>query len=464
MSLPSTLHAPIRSLPKPLGRMEALKRKKAMAQPSLRLSDWWFLFGLLIAIVYVANPFPVNLERVGITKHLPLLICFSGAMLTNIGHWVFSPMKKPAAGYWQVLRVGLPFILLGFWIVAGSAYARKIEGINSTFVIVGLYMLFGFMTARVILLSPARSRLIRYFLIASSVAAFFMIARMMASAVGVGDVTYHELEAFVVPLAVYYALRPMGNQHWQALLTLGYLFGGLVFRKNTGFLVLGMTLLYLWIAEWRFRFRENSVFRFWTALWLVVIVAGGIAVASYIVSQRGNVMPTGNPEYRMRTYEKAWERFMTSPVWGTSFAASATEKFEGYQILVARGMLATHSDLLDLAANGGVMALALWLWGYIRVIRYSIRTSLRGRQRDDMRAAAHAFACMSITSIVVYAFNPILLQPAKALLLWTQLGMLVGIGLHISNTEKLAEAAEAKATPKKPGLTKKSTALSKAKP
>jgi hypothetical protein len=41
---------------------------------------------------------------------------------------------------------------------------------------------------------------------------------------------------------------------------------------------------------------------------------------------------------------------------------------------------------------------------------------------------------MSLASIVVYAFNPILLQPAKSFLMWGQLGMLLGIALHLANT------------------------------
>ena len=46
-----------------------------------------------------------------------------------------------------------------------------------------------------------------------------------------------------------------------------------------------------------------------------------------------------------------------------------------------------------------------------------------------MAPYAHAFAGISLCAILVYAFNPILLQPAKALLLWTTLGLLVGVTL-----------------------------------
>lgn len=436
---------------------EAIKAKaKAPRMPGLALSDCCFMLGLLLALWFVSDPFGLRLDLISITKHLPFAIALAGILLANIGHWVFPPRKsrhdKSKPLYWQAFSASLPLTLLGIWIVLGSLYARKFEGINNTFATVGLYMLFAVMTARMIMLSPARAKIVRYFLIASAVASILMLARMVGDMAGLSHVSYHELEALVVPLAVYFALRPMGNRHWQALLTLGFLIGGLLFRKNTGFIVLGVTLIYLWIVEWRFRFRESSIFRFWTALWLIVLLGSGIAAYGYLAYQRGEVMPTGNPEYRLKTYERAWDRFLESPVYGTGFIAPATEKFKGYEIQAAGGILATHSDILDLAAQGGALALLLWLWGYIRIIRFSMRNALRGRPRDDMRAAAHALACISLASILVYAFNPILLQPAKALLLWCQLGMLIGIGLHFSHTQKAATqkiAANEKAAARK---------------
>jgi hypothetical protein len=95
-------------------------------------------------------------------------------------------------------------------------------------------------------------------------------------------------------------------------------------------------------------------------------------------------------------------------------------------------VLATHSDVLDLLAQGGVFAISLWLWSYIRIGRLTFRNVLRGRVEDDLHAAVHTLACMSIAGILVYAFNPILLQPAKALLYWAQIGMLLGVALHFS--------------------------------
>jgi O-antigen ligase len=435
---------------------QAIHRRKREAtksgsdSPSLMMSDYWFLAGLILALFYVADPFFWRLDKIGPTKHLPLIISFFGVMLANVGSQVFNPSKSSFKHNWQVLKAGLPLILLGIWIVIGSLYTRKFNGINNTFITVGLYMLFAFLAARVVMISPARASIVRAYLLAATTLGIFMVMRMATNYDGM-SYNYHELEALIIPLAVYFALRPSGlkntsgaqnndKSYSQVLFILFFLGAGLVFRKNTGFLVLLLTLFYIWIAEWRFRFSENIAFRFWTIFWISILLISAVAAAGYFAQQK-ELLPSGNPEYRLLTYDVAWNKFISSPIWGTGFSGQATEKFTAYTISSAKGNLATHSDILDIAAQGGVIALCLWLWGCLRVSRISLRHALKGdRPRDDLRAAAHTFACMSLASIVVYAFNPILLQPAKSLLLWSHFGMLLGITLHLAN-QHMGEAS-----------------------
>lgn len=424
---------------------------------SLMMSDYLFLAGLLLALFYVADPFSLKLDRIGLTKHLPLVIAFCGVMLANVGSQVFntqvlntrkSSFKIPS---WQILSAGLPLILLGIWILTGSLYARKFNGIQNTFITVGLYLLFAFFAARLVMISPARVNVVRIFLLATATMSMFMAIRMATNYDGM-NVNYHELEALIVPLAVYFALRPSGlknndKSYSQMFLTLFFLLAGFAFRKNTGFLVILLTLSYIWFAEWRFRFKENVSFRFWTMLWVLIALVCAALAAGYF-AQKQDLLPSGNPQYRMLTYEAAWQKFVSSPIWGTGFTAQATEKFKAYQINLAQGNLSTHSDIMDITAQGGIIAVCLWLWGYLRVARVSLRHALSGsRPRDDLRAAAHCLACMSLASIVVYAFNPIMLQPAKAILMWSQFGMLLGIALHLTNQhaqEVSAQAAQIK--------------------
>ncbi|MGA7811744.1 hypothetical protein, partial [Caballeronia sp.] len=51
-------------------------------------------------------------------------------------------------------------------------------------------------------------------------------------------------------------------------------------------------------------------------------------------------------------------------------------------------------------------------------------------------AAAHMFACMSLSAVAVYAVNPLMLQPDKGMLIWVSLGLLLGICLHRTALEE----------------------------
>jgi hypothetical protein len=82
---------------------------------------------------------------------------------------------------------------------------------------------------------------------------------------------------------------------------------------------------------------------------------------------------------------------------------------------------------------------------------------LAGRARDELTAAAHAFACMSICGVLVYAFNPVMLQPPKAMLLWTHAGFLLGIALYVQAQARTGAppggaVSRLKASPGKPGV------------
>src|SRR5690606_3894574 len=91
------------------------------ARTRLSLSDYWLLAGFWLAMFYVADPFMIRLDLIGITKHIPLLLCIGGVVLANIGSWIFPPREEAASRrkYWQILSSALPLILLGSWIFFG---------------------------------------------------------------------------------------------------------------------------------------------------------------------------------------------------------------------------------------------------------------------------------------------------------------------------------------------------------
>lgn len=397
---------------------------------NLRMSDWWLLAAFLLALAFVVDPLGWRLEKQFTSKHLPLFLGLAGALFVVVGDALFPPEPGRRAGPpWRVVRAAWPLLLLGAWILGGSLYTRNANDINNTFLGMGLYMLFALVVARVVMLSPARDRIVRVFVLATAAAATYMMGRM-AVEIGAPNIAYHELEALTIPLAVYFAMRPNRSPNWHALLTAFFLLGGLVYRKNTAYLVMAATAAYLWLVHWRFRFAESRGFRRLVVVWIVALATAASAVVAYRAVIGAEWFPSGNPQYRVKTYETAWNNFRESPAWGNSFTASATEKFKGFDIRVARGVLPSHSDVLDLAAHGGVLALLLWIWAYARAGRIAWIGLLGRRPVDDIVAAAHALACMNLTAIIVYAFNPIMLQPVKAFLLWGQFGLLLGLALH----------------------------------
>jgi hypothetical protein len=408
---------------------------RARASP-MSASDYLFLGGVVTALFIVADPLNADLERLPATRHLPLMLSLTALLLASVGSLLRPPGVRRAAAGWPVTKVVFPLVLLAVWILCGSVYARIHDGIQDTFLNTGMYMMLTLVMARGLLLSDARERLCALCVRAIAVSAAYMIVWMVVEHVWTGG-KYHELEYMVAPVAVYFALTPSISPAWRRLLVLFFLLGAISFLKNTAFIVILITCVYLWWVDWRFRLQEPR------RLYRVVVmgaVAAGVALTAFFYF--GNALtedvslPDGNPGYRVRAYDKAIARFYESPAWGTLFATRSTAHFTAFAVDVpeADNQLPTHSDPLDLAANGGVIALGLLIWSYARIARLCGRSVLGGNCRVMVRsetdAAAHMFACMSISGIAVYAFNPIMLQPDRAMLLWTNLGLLLGICLY----------------------------------
>jgi len=399
----------------------------------LVLSDYLMLAAFAVALFIEVDPFGLDFERPAITKHLPLFVATGALMLGMIGHALRSALNPDRLGPSSLVRVGYPLAILGTWIFIGSTYARLVDHIQDTFLTMGLYMLATFGIALSVRLCDDHARFIALLCRMIAATSAFMIVRMFAIHDFNGGI-YHEMEFLVIPVAVYFALRPSGSRVGRICKTSFFLLGGAIFLKNTAFIVMGITTLYLWHASWRFYFKETlRMYR------MIVVVAIGLLCAGAAALQFSHAftevsMPSGNPGYRVRTYERAIAQFEASPAWGTLFAARSTVRFTAFQIDEAGGQLPTHSDILDLAAHGGIVALGLLVWVYVRIGREIHGTLLRERRITETGATAHMLACICLSGIADYAFNPIMLQPDKALLLWGALGILLGCCEHRTNS------------------------------
>jgi hypothetical protein len=391
---------------------------------------------LLLAVIPPEWHLPLGREL----RHLPLLATLPLVALTLFGRQLSPP--RLARGFWRpALGALLPLLLLGIWIAVGSAHARWVEHWQANFMNLGLYMAAAPAAALMMLCSRMPVELSRAYLRLLMLAAGVMVFGLVA-AFGHREL-YHEQIFLLIPLAVACAIAP--RHRWSAWCGALCLLGAaLLSRKNTSYLIALLTVLYIAVFVWLSRIeRSSSIKRLWAHYLafssLVVVVAAGC----FLLYFRDHYLPSGNIEFRTFTYRAAWQQFTESPWWGTAFNAESIRKFTLYTVGVARNRLPTHSDIMDLLANGGLLAMSLWLLGYLRAGLFAYRRVLASRfLHYPWAAQAHAFAMISLAAVLTYAFNPILLQPELAFLTWTTLGFLVGIAASCDPEHRAGQIAK----------------------
>lgn len=399
-------------------------------QPALLLSDYALLCCLALALFIVVSPEEWALERMP-TKHLPVVFGLMALGFMLLGRALF-PQVPAVLRHINPITPFIPLLLLTALIILGGGWARFMWGVQNSFLVAGVYCLAAPLAAVILANSSSPQHLLRtYFglLSATSVAVFGLLAMNY----GVRQV-YHELEFLFPPLAVLAALSIKSRAGRIAGVAYFLLLAAL-FKKNTGYLIgllvaCYLTVLYLW-PIWQ---RQKDVLRRAVLVYATAAAAGMVALLiAYLYLNREQYLPSGNPAFRLVTYERAWLRFLDSPLWGNFFTGPAAERFTAFDTGVSNNILPTHSDVLDILAHGGLLGAALWFWAMARVA-HTVLHSLKHGTQSALRPYVHTLACMSMGAIVTYAFNPILLQPGKAMLLWSHLGLMVGAALLINKT------------------------------
>jgi O-antigen ligase len=423
-------------------------RSNAMPATSLVWSEYCYLICIALALLLAAIPPDWDLPARRTLRHLPLLATLPLVALTLLGRRLSTPLSHQQHAWRPALIALLPLLLLGVWIVIGSAHARVVEQWQATFLNLGLYIAAAPAAALMVTHSNAPTLLSRAYLRLIVITAIVM-AFGLAAAFGIRDI-YHEQIFLAIPVAVACAIALRNRVHaWTA--SLFFLALALLSRKNTSYLIALQTVLYMAVFLWLARIeRAASLKRLWAHYLAFVATIVVVAVGCYIIYFRERFLPSGNVEFRTFTYQAAWQQFLDSPLWGTSFNAESIRKFTLYTIGIARNRLPTHSDVMDLLANGGLIAMLLWLFNYLRVGMFAYRRVLAPRfLHYPWAAQAHTFAIISVAAVTTYAFNPVLLQPELAFLTWTTLGFLVGLAascdpeLHAGNVAKQLHAGAA---------------------
>lgn len=391
------------------------------------MTDLGMIFVLFLAVMFCMDPFLLYIDKRSVFKHFHLLFALGFCVLS----WFGTRIWRRRAEETSVLAICWPLLLLALWIIGGALFARFHSKIVETFLIMGAYMLVTLGAARFIADHRNPERLLNIYL-GLLFGSLVLGAAWQAGYLRVWS-KFHEMEALTVPLAVYFYARaktPVGRLG--ALLLLLLLM--LLVIKNTSFMVAAIALAYVWwVFIWPRLARKDGVKRLlhlYSILLCMLLVLGAYAG---IKMMQPNALPDGNPKYRLFTYERTWADFVQSPIWGKSFSGAGAETFGLFQVGSSTQVLPSHSDLLDILGQGGLLGMALFLLAIWRILRFTM-THFRNRPPQTlspgMIAHFHWLAVSSISAIPVVAFNPIMLQPGKAFILWMNIGILVGIAIR----------------------------------
>ncbi|HEY4371491.1 MAG TPA: hypothetical protein VGN52_06185 [Burkholderiales bacterium] len=414
----------------------------------LVMTDLMLVAALFMAAFWVLDPVQVGFDRLTGIKHLPLLAICGTLVLAVIGQTLFPVAGAQAQ---QPLAAPLPWIAAYLWpwtlfalaVIVASLYGRFFNGVENSFLNLGLFMLVAPIIAWFALTTAEPARLGR---------SFFNGLVFVAGCDGLlqlahfgGETYFHGVEFAVIPLAVYcwfayksWLMRILGTGFFLLLAPAEH--------KNTGFMLALVVVAYCgyWDVRARYRAARDGMARERQVGWGVFMASGLMMMGLAIYALRKLLLPDGNPQYRLYTYEKAWEKFLSSPLIGDAFSGPATERFTLFTVGgSASNVLPTHSDPLDIFANGGVVYGFVFFYGVWRVLRLMLSQLSRADNGVMPECVPVLHGCLAIflSGIVVYCFNPVLTQPNGALVYWAATGFGVGLALRMRAAAPAPEPA-----------------------
>lgn len=381
----------------------------------------------LVAFLLFVDPFfNGRLTQSGFGKGALLILLVSTALFHLLGCSVFN-RKRTLASIQQALAAWWPIVLLGAMIVSGSIYAKKVLNIDETFLHMGTPMFLLPLVSASILAAKRPSMLFWTVGFGYVMAALGMIATIIAT-----RRVYHEEIFLVIPLGAALLVQPK-LKLWQVILG-SFLYVGCLFSfKNTTFILTATTFLVIgYIHLSRFLKNEVDLYRFTIIYTLLGVLCMAVAAALYYYFEYRSRLPSGSPEYRLEMYGIAIRKFLSSPLWGGLFTGPAVEYFSLYQIDLGTQYLPTHSDILDILANGGMIALVLWgsvVFKVLKAFREIVKAT--GQLNEHSSSGARlvvgmllVLSLIQICAIVTYAFNPPLVNPIHGFFIWGGIGFM----------------------------------------
>ncbi len=393
---------------------------------SMNMTDLFFLFGFFLVIFWAVDPFEWRLAYAAIVKHIPVITISPAFFLTIAASFLF-PEKKTIVEHYNKYKITILILcFFGFYVSIGSFYARFFKGIENGFLTMGLYTFTAPLTFWYLRKCENPVFLIK---IMVSTYFFFSLIALLMQMVNINKVGYfHEREHLVISvlILIYYLAHSNIVRFLGIMLILS---AALITRKNTAYLIMLMAVTYISIV-WAIQHAltiKNSFSRwvFWFKNILTAVAFGLIITSLYFFSKSS--LPTGNPEYRLHTYEIAWNKFLSSPVWGTVFTGAATEKFNLFAVSTSTQILPTHSDPLDVLAQGGLIGFFAWIAIPLILLRLWLFFILEPSKQLEFAFIPylHTLFFLVFSGYAVCTFNPLLNNPSLAWSFWGAVGALL---------------------------------------
>jgi hypothetical protein len=192
--------------------------------------------------------------------------------------------------------------------------------------------------------------------------------------------------------------------------------GVLLTMKNTGFLAALACLSLLSVMLWRGEARSSRVTRIAVRALLVSVTALAAAAIVVVVLWFAELLPSGSPRVRLITYTLRLGQFVAAPLWGDGWIGTPLVS------LSPSFREPSHSDLLDIAAFGGVASLALFLAPLVAFARNARADLVVFAERRHWLGGF--FIAVVFVFVIQMAFNPMWNQPGLVVQFWLAVGFL----------------------------------------
>lgn len=397
------------------------------ADAGLQMTDYYFLFTFLLVSFWAVDPMGWHLELVPVLKRIPTVFLVMNFAFILVSRMLFRARSR----YVSLRSAGYDFrflMVFAVMVIGGSLYAKYRNHIDETFLTMGVYVLLTPLSYWYVRNSDQPFRLLRAMLVILLLVALFAAVRQ--------GIQFRQLEVFHNREHLVYPLLVVPLFVWRSVLLKLLAFGvaaavAVAANKITSFMLALGVFAYLLLMVIRVRFvaiKDGLTRVTWLMAVLTALVLGG-GLMAYLFVYFEQYLPSGNTGYRMHMYGIAWGKFLSSPVWGNLFTKSAVEHFDLFEVAMSTQDLPTHSDPLDVLANGGLIAFFCWmvslggvLWRALRDVGATIH-----QQSIERQWIFHTVFLICAMGFVVCMFNPIFNSPNLSAAYWLMLGCLAAI-------------------------------------